>query len=317
MTPRPWAHTDLAVSPVALGAMRMIGRGGDPAAHDSVREAEDLVGAAIDCGINLIDHADIYVGGNCEKLFGEVLRRNPGWRDRLVLQSKCGIRFNSHRYDQSPGHIESSVDGILSRLGIEHLDVLLLHRPDPLFEPELVAGAFDRLHAAGKVRHFGVSNFSASQMQFLASALRRPIVANQIELSLFHPWALTEGVFVNRTESVFTGAEGLVDHCRAENVQVQAWSPVAGGGLAVSDPGKDDERKVAVRTAAESVGDRLGLRSVGVGIAWLLKHPAGIVPVVGTTKSERIREAARAVEVTMDDETWWELFRAALGRKLP
>lgn len=282
-----------------------------------VAAAEMLVETCLAEGITLFDHADIYGGGACESVFGRVLERHPDWRDRMILQSKCSIRFEPvHRFDASAAYIEASVDGILRRLRTDRLDVLLLHRPDPLLDPDEVAGAFSRLRDAGKVLHFGVSNFTAGQMRLLASRWPHPLVANQIQLSLMHPWPITEGVFADRTDARYAAADGLLDHCRVENVQVQAWSPVAGGALSVSREG-DGERERAVREAVANAAQALGITPDAVGIAWLLRHPGGIVPILGTTKPARVREAATALRAEMSSNVWWDLFRASLGRKLP
>ncbi len=312
-----WKHTDLEVSPLAFGAMRFMGARDDPKDPERIRHAEEMVETCLECGINLFDHADIYGRGNCEAVFGEVLKRHPDWREKIVLQSKCGIRIGDlHRYDQSADYIDASVDAILQRLGVDCLDVLLIHRPDPLLHPGTVATTFDRLRRAGKVRYFGVSNFSVAQIQLLQSACDTPLVANQIQLSLIHPWSISEGLFVNRTERVFTGAEGVVDFCHREGIQLQAWSPVAGGLL--SKPSEsDDERTKSVRNAVAEVAAETGFSPEGVALAWILRHPAGIVPVIGTMKADRVRQCVPATEAAMDSDAWWRLLNASLGRRLP
>lgn len=312
-----WKHTNLHVSPLAFGALRFLGPKDNPEDPERVRNAEELVETCLASGINFFDHADLYGHGNCEKIFGAVLRRHPDWRGKMVIQTKCGIRVDGlHRYDQSPEHMIKTVEGSLQRLGVEQLDVLLVHRPDPLLDPASVASVFERLRSEGKVRYFGVSNFSVAQMRLLQSACDEPLVANQIQLSLLHPWAISEGVFVNRTESVFCGAEGVVDHCRREGIQVQAWSPVAAGHFS-KESDTDDERTKAVREAVAKVAAESGLSREAVALAWILRHPGGIVPIIGTMKPERVRESVQALDLQMDSDTWWRLFNAALGRRLP
>ena len=281
--------------------------------------AERALDAALDGGVTVFDHADIYAGGRSEEVFGQWLAARPGVRDRLVLQTKCGIRFRDDppgappRYDASYEHVVASVDGSLRRLGVEAVDVLLLHRPDPLMDPGEVAHAFSTLRAAGKVRAFGVSNYSAAQVDLLAQALAAPLVANQVQLSLLHRDAIDAGVEVNRTGDD-SQAAGLVDACWQRGLRVQAWSPVAGGALG------RDSLEPALHPLRDLVGDLAGSYGTtpsGVLLAWLLRHPARIQPVVGTTTPDRIAAACAAAGVRLSREDWYRLFVTARGGELP
>ncbi len=303
---------DLAPSRIAYGCMTLGGLDRQP-------DVEAAVDAALDGGITLFDHADIYARGRSEELFGRVLADHSGLRDRVVLQSKCGIRFADDppgapgRYDLSYRHIVDSVEGSLRRLGTDRLDVLLLHRPDPLLEPDELARAFDELYAAGKVRAFGVSNFSVEQVDLLAAVVRQPLVANQVQLSLLHPGPVDAGVEVNRPGPSYRAA-GLLDGCWRRGLRVQAWAPIAGGALSRSDPAPEH---AALAERVRAVADRLGATPLAVVLAWVLRHPAGVQPVVGTTNVGRITEACAALDVSLSREDWYALFEAARGARVP
>ncbi len=318
----PQTTTD--VSRIAYGCMN-IGGSWDrsPLTDAEISRASRAVHAALEGGITLFDHADIYCRGKSEEVFGAVLRSSPGLRAKMVLQSKCGIRVAGDpvpglpgRYDFSAGHILASVEGSLRRLGTETLDVLLLHRPDPLVEPEEVARAFDALHRSGKVRSFGVSNHTAGQIELLRSAVDQPLVINQVELSLLHHHLVNEGVIADRNEAGSPRAEGTLDYCRLHNILIQAWAPVAGGQL--FDPAPDAEGRV--RAASELVAAMAaekGTSSEAVALAWLLRHPAHIQPIIGTTQPGRIAASCLADGVELSREEWYALFTAGRGAKVP
>lgn len=283
-----------------------------------IKKAEAIVGTALELGINLIDHADLYGAGICEEIFGDLLKRNPIWREQIILQTKCGIQHQDGigRYNHRPDYILDCIDKSLQRLQSEQIDVFLLHRPDPLLDPEAIASAFSKARSEGKVRYFGVSNYSKAQIELLQKYLDAPLVANQIQLSLLHPWPLSEGVFVNHEDAVFTGIEGTVEHCRMQDIQVQAWSPIASGQL--SNPSdKDNPRSLAVREVLSGISQETGYTYEAIGLAWILKHPAKVVPIVGTQSPDRLRSMTQALEIHLSDLQWWKLFRAALGRDLP
>ncbi|MDA3960480.1 MAG: aldo/keto reductase [Planctomycetota bacterium] len=256
--------------------------------------------AAYEAGYRLFDHADIYAGGACESLFGEILKEVSGMRDAICLQGKVGIRAG--RYDFSREHLLEAVDGVLKRLGVDRLDVLLLHRIDLLADPVEVAEVFQALLDQGKVSHFGVSNASPSQLRMLQAHSPVPLVANQVEINL------------DRTEAVY---DGTLDQCLELGVSPQAWCPI--GGVAYGAWGKFASpaqwRLVEAeldRQAAHYGGDR-----VGINLAWLLKHPAKIIPLIGSTTPERITTALAASEIAYTREDWYLLNEARRGQRMP
>jgi predicted oxidoreductase len=320
----PIARTDLVVSRIALGCMQLGGSWDvtEPTGVERSR-AMRLVATAVEQGINLFDHADIYACGKSEAVFGEVLQQMPGLRQCIVIQSKCGIRFadtpsagDPARYDFSYGHIMESVEGSLRRLRCDHLDILLLHRPDPLLEPEEVAKAFDALHRSGKVRYFGVSNHNAGQIALLQRYLAQPLVINQLELSLLHSSLIDEGVAVNTETAPCTAATGTLDYCRAQGISIQAWSSLAGGALIVP-PATASSRVRAAADRVAALADACATSREAIALAWLLRHPAGIVPVVGTTRVERLLACCQADDITLSREQWYGLYSAARGVPLP
>ncbi|WP_334177874.1 aldo/keto reductase [Pseudoxanthomonas sp.] len=313
----------LPTSRIAYGCMQL-SRAWDatPVTAEERRHAQHLVETALGAGITLFDHADIYARGKSEQVFGDVLRASPSLRGRMVLQSKCGIRFADDppgtpgRYDVSHAHIVASVEGSLSRLGVEHLDVVLLHRPDALMEPEEVARAFDDLQAAGKVRHFGVSNHTAGQIELLRRHVRQPLIVNQVEVSLLHPYLIDDGVVANTTGHVYASAGGTLDYCRLHDIRVQAWSPLAGGKLATTS-GFADPVIRATSTLLRQLAEEKGVTPEAIQLAWLLRHPAGIQPIVGTTDPARLAACCAADDVVLTREEWYALFTAARGARVP
>jgi len=281
--------------------------------------AAAMLDAAVEAGITLFDHADIYTRGKSESVFGEALRQRPGLREKILLQTKCGIRFANDpqpgdpgRFDFSGDHILRSVEGSLRRLQTDHVDVLLLHRPDPLVEPEEVARAFDALHAAGKVRYFGVSNHTPGQMALLQKFLRQPLVVNQLELNLIHSGMIEDGVLANQTANTYSGQTGILDYCRLHGILIQAWAPVANGKL-IDPPRGADELTRKAAAAVKQMASAKGTTREAIALAWLLRHPAGIQPIVGTTRPERLWAAVKADEVELTREEWYGLWVAARG----
>lgn len=267
----------------------------------------DFIHGCLDLGITTFDNADIYGGYSYEGVLGAALMAEPGLRSRMELVTKCGIQLiNSrrpgnrvHHYDTGRDHIIASAENSLRELRIDYLDLLLIHRPDPLMDADEVAGAFDALRAAGKVRHFGVSNFMPWQFHLLQSRLDIPLVTNQIELSVLYLDPLHDGT---------------LDQLQRLRVPPMIWSPLAGGRL--FDP--SDERAVRVRAALERVGRELGGAGVDqVAIAWLLRHPARALPVLGTGKIERVRAAADAEGLALDRQQWFAIWEASAGREVP
>jgi predicted oxidoreductase len=277
-----------------------------------MRIAEDrergkqAIRAAVDAGYTLFDHADIYGGGQSESVFGEVLRETPGLRDRLLIQSKCGIRIaddsGPQRYDFSAGYIIESVDGSLRRLGVAQLDILLLHRPDFLMRADQVAGTFAKLRESGKVGHFGVSNFSTAQLELLQSALSEPLLVNQVEINLHNIDALGNGV---------------LDQCQRLGISPQAWCPLA---LVAYAPwgntfSQDDEARILAELDRQA--SDYGVEPWLVVLAWLIRHPARIAPIIGSTTPDRIRSAVKALDIDYSREDWYRLLEARNGQPVP
>ena len=291
---------------------------GGPVTEADIAHAHEAVEAALSIGIRLFDHADIYRRGKAEAVFGELLKRDAGLRAKVRLQSKCGIRFGDDsapgRYDLSAEHIEASVDGILKRLAVEHIDILLLHRPDPLMQPAEVARAFGRLKAAGKVGHLGVSNMHAGQMGWLQSALSEPLVANQLEISLAKLDAIDAGTTFNDPQAVARPGgvawAGTLEYAQQHGVQLQAWGSLAQGRF--SDPAAS-----AAAAVVHEIAETHRATANAVLLAWLLRHPAGIQPVIGSGNAERIRACGNAVKIQLSRDEWYRLYVAARGEALP
>lgn len=317
MRTTPFGQSDLLSTRLIYGCMRIPGTWDVDKIDDTRRrEAFAALDAAVGAGYNHFDHADIYAHGECETIFGGYLRANPGLRDRIIITTKCGIRWMGdppsqdqtraapHRYDFSAEWIESSCEGSLRRLGIDTIDVYLLHRPDLLMDPHEIAAAFDRLHAAGKVRHFGVSNFTPSQTSLLQAALDRPLVCNQIEV---HPLRL----------SPFE--DGTLDDLYKRGITPTSWSPVAGGRLFQDGGGDapDDQHHTALLGALDVEAADQGVSRAAILMAWLLKHPSGILPIVGSRNPGRIRDAVAGESIDLSREAWYRILLAARGKPLP
>lgn len=325
MQPIPLPHTTLTGSKLILGCMGL----GGGWARDTVltkaheQEARAFLDAGLELGANFYDHANIYARGRSEEVFGRILKERPGLRDQLILQSKVGIRWaddpagTPQRFDFSRQNILEATDGILHRLGTDYLDILLLHRPDVLWEPEEIAEAFALLKAQGKVRYFGVSNQNRFQMEYLQSVLPDPLVANQMQMSLLHSGFAEVGISFNQSAPRYpNGWEGTVEYCRQHRVVMQAWSPVDRGVLTGDVSNQPDSVKAAAALVKKLAADH-GVPPEAIQLAWLLKHPAGIQPVLGTSKPERLRACARALDVTLSREEWYSLFAAARGAPMP
>lgn len=292
-------------SALAVGCMRI--------SSMSEKELSAYIHTALDCGVNFFDHADIYGGGECEALFGRVLAAEPGLRDKLVLQSKCGIRKGL--YDFSREHILESVDGILGRLHTDHLDFLLLHRPDALMEPEEVGEAFDCLEAAGKVRHFGVSNFNSRQMELLQSGLRQPLRANQMQFSVACTGMIDHALCTNTEFPHAADRDGeILDYCRLKGVTMQAWSPFQYGffeGVFI-----DNEKFPELNATLQKMGEKYGISKSAMAAAWILRHPANMQVIAGTTNATRLKDLSTAAGIELSRPDWYEIYLSA-GNRLP
>lgn len=323
MSKLPLRNSFPSLSSLGLGCM---GFGGDwsaePYRAEHVSEMHAAVDAALEAGINFIDHADIYTLGKAESVFGEIIKQRPELREQLVIQSKCGIRFDDDlgpgRYDFSTSWITQSVEGILSRLNIEQLDILLLHRPDPLMELDEVVEVFDELTAQGKVKCFGVSNMHAHQIAYLQSGLNAPLVANQLEMSLRNLDWLNESVTAGMsagTQNHFS--PGILEYCRSNNVQIQAWGCLAQGLFSGRNLDGQPDNVIATANLVAALADEYNVPREAIVLAWLMRHPANIQPIIGTTNIERIKACARATEVSLTREQWYQLYVTSRGERLP
>lgn len=294
----------LKVPTIAIGCMR-IGEMGE-------KETAAFLDTALQNGANFFDHADIYGRGKCETVFGKAIANLP--REELILQTKCGI-VPGKMFDFSCQHIMESVEGSLKRLNTDYIDILLLHRPDALMEPEEVAKAFDALKSAGKVRHFGVSNQNPYQMQLLQNYLDMPICANQLQFSIMHAPMIQSGINVNMyNDSALNRDGGVLDYCRLHGITIQPWSPLQHGffkGCFI-----DNEKFPELNAALETIGNKYGVSKTTIAFAWILRHPAKMQPVTGTTNLMHLSDCLKAADIAITREEWYEIYRAA-GNVLP
>lgn len=273
-----------------------------------------FLSASLDAGLYFFDHADIYGGGECESLFGEAMVRLGVARDAYVLQSKCGI-VPGKMYDFSEEHILASVDGSLRRLRTDRLDFLLLHRPDALMRPEEVAAAFDKLAASGKVLRFGVSNMHPYQIELLQSCVRRPLCVNQLQFSPAHAGMITAGLEANmRTEGAASHDGYVLDYCRLHGIAIQAWSPLRYGLL--EGVYLDDPRFASLNACLARIAGERGVAKSAIVAAWILRHPAAMQVVTGTSNARRLSEMAEGARIELSRAEWYEIYLSA-GNRLP
>lgn len=306
--------SNIEITRLAYGCMRISGSWDRTKVNDEVlKKGIHSIETAVDAGYTFFDHADIYGDTACESIFGKAIKLHPGWREKLVIATKCGIRFEDeplpgqpHRYDFSYEHIVRSVEESLERLQIETIDLLMLHRPDFLADPEEIARAFVQLREEGKVREFGVSNFRPSLVSAVQSAIPFALQVNQVEIHA-------------RRLASFT--DGTLDQCQERKITPMAWSPLCGGKLATgyvpAPESPDYAHQVAVLKALDTAAQDFGTDRTVIALAWLLRHPSGIVPVVGSANPVNIRNAARATEIELNRDTWYRILLAARGEKLP
>ncbi|UQZ33499.1 aldo/keto reductase [Paenibacillus sp. PK3_47] len=299
------ANGALEVAEISLGCMRI--------ADLSSKEADVHIHSAVEAGIDFFDHADIYAAGKAEEVFGDVLAASPGLRDQVMIQTKCGIRNGF--FDFSKEHIVQSVENSLKRLKTDYVDVLLLHRPDTLMEPEEVAEAFEYLEQKGMVKHFGVSNLNPLQIELLKKNVKQPLLFNQLQLSIMVTGMIDAGFNVNMTNSASVVHDGgILEYSRLHDMTIQPWSPFQYGffeGVFLGNDKFPELNQVINRMAEEkSVAD------TAIAIAWLLRHPAHMQPIVGTTNTQRLLDIAKASDITLTRQEWYEIYRAA-GNKLP
>jgi predicted oxidoreductase len=307
----PLGPTDILVPNITAGMMRISDKSAD--------DIRTLYSACREAGIDFFDHADVYGSEKhqCERRFAESLALSPSEREQITIQTKAGIVGDGPYFDFSYDHLVTSVEGSLTALGTDYLDILLLHRPDALVEPDEVARAFDHLESTGKVRHFGVSNHTPRQIDLLAASVRQPIVANQLQLSLPHAPIVAQGVTANMQgteQSLTLDGGGILDYCRLHRITVQAWSPFQGGfftGVFLDNP-----EYAELNTVINDLADDYDVPPIAIATAWITRHPAGIQVVLGTTTPQRVSDAARGSDIPLTRAEWYALFRAA-GYRVP
>lgn len=303
---------DMQASALVLGCMRLTRLTGS--------ELDLHLKTALELGINFFDHADIYGGnGTCERHFGEWLRANPSLRSQMLIQSKCGIVQNEARqnisFDFSYDHILKSVENSLQNLGIEQLDVLLLHRPDALFEPEEVAATFDELYASGKVRAFGVSNMHSRQIELLQSGTSHKLIANQLQFGPAHTGMIDHAIRMNTTLPLAGDLDSAtLDYCRLHGMTIQAWSPFQSGFIAGTYMNNPEYPEL--NAALEEVGRKYGITKNGAVAAWIARHPAKMQVIAGTMNTQRLREIAAGMDIPLSREDWYRIYSSE-GRALP
>lgn len=304
-------YSSLTVSSVVLGLMRI--------KDMQDKEIDALFHTAVDAGVNMIDHADIYGGKRhvCEARFGDAVKLSASQRDKLIIQSKVGIVTSGPYFDFSKENILAGVEGSLKALKTEYMDVLLLHRPDTLMEPEEIAEAFDKLHASGKVRHFGVSNQTPGQIELLKTAVKQPLLFNQVQFSIAHANLVTQGIAVNMggLDQSIDRDLGLLDYSRLKGMMLQAWSPFQKGffeGVFIGDR-KD---YAALNDVLDELAKTHKSTPTGIATAWIIRHPANIQVIAGTTNAGRIKEMAAGSDIRLSREEWYRIFRAA-GHTVP
>ena len=299
--------TSLSVPRIVVGCMRL----------NELRPAqiETLIAGALECGANFFDHADIYGRGECESLFAKAIGMNAAKREKMILQSKCDIRPEQQMYDCSKAYLLSAADGILSRLQTDYLDILLLHRPDALMEPEEVAEAFDRLHSTGKVRYFGVSNQNPGQIRLLQKYLPQKLLIDQLQLSITNSTMISSGIHVNMLDdAAVCRDDGVLDYCRLHEITIQAWSPFQYGmfeGTFLQNPKFPELNKTLSELA-----QKYAVSETTIAAAWVLRHPAKMQLIAGTTKLSRLQEICGATDLTLSREDWYAIYRAA-GNTIP
>ncbi|WP_297713112.1 aldo/keto reductase [Clostridium sp.] len=299
------ANGNITASEIGLGCMRI--------ADLDKKEVNNLINTALDCGINFFDHADIYGKGKSEEIFSESISLTPSLREKIIIQSKCAIRPGM--YDYSKEHILTSVDGILKRLKTDYLDILLLHRPDTLMEPEEVSEAFEKLYNEGKVRNFGVSNHNSMQIELLNKYLKNKITINQLQFSIMHTGIIDSGLNVNMKNSPSIDRDNsILEYCRLNDITIQAWSPYQYGffeGTFIDNP-KFPELNKKLKELAE----KYNVSSTAIATAWILRHPAKIQTIVGTTNENRLKDICTASNVNLTRQEWYEIYLSA-GNMLP
>lgn len=299
-------ETSLEASRIIMGCMHL--------SELNKKDAHTLIATALDCGINYFDHANMYDDGKCEERFAEAAGMKDDLREKVIIQSKVGIRHGC--YDFSRAYMIKEVEGSLKRLKTSYLDVLLLHRPDTLMEPEEIAEAFDYFHNKGMVRYFGVSNQHPLQMKLIQRYVKQKLIVNQLQLSMTFAPMLDAGLNVNMKTDQSTDRNGyIMEYCRLHDITIQAWSPYQYGHMEGVYIG-DRKKFPALNKEIDKVAEKYGIKPEGVVTAWISRHPAKIQAVIGTTKPARMKECAAGADVRIDREEWYSLYRAA-GQEVP
>lgn len=310
-------NTNLQASAVALGIMRMVSL--------NVDDAAKVLDTVTDKGVNFIDSADIYGGGKSEEIFGQALKQSGVKREDLIIQSKGGIVLDpkrSHgdlvfgqRYDFSKQHLIEAVDGILKRMGIDYLDFFLLHRPDALMEPDQIAAAFDELQAAGKVRHFGLSNCNPMQVELIQSAISQKLMVNQLQFGVMHTGPIDFGLHVNMSDDRSVNHDGeIIEYSRLHNMTIQAWSPYQYGMF--EGPFIDNPKFPELNKKLQELADAKGVTKNAIATAWILRHPANMQVILGSMNQEHLKESIAGADVELTKQEWYDVYFAA-GNTLP
>lgn len=299
-------QSNLRVPVIGIGCMRLNSL--------TEQEAEHYLHTALENGVNFFDHADIYGGGVCEEFFAKTIGMNSCLREKIILQSKCGI-VPGRVFDLSKEHILSAVDGSLERLNTDYLDVLLLHRPDALAEMEEIAEAFDILYSSGKVRYFGVSNYNPMQIQLLKKWVKQPIIVNQLQFSIMHAAMVSSGINVNMNTSEAIDRDGSVlDFCRLNDITIQAWSPFQYGFF--EGTFLDNEKFPELNNKIRLIASKYGVSNTTIALAWILRHPARMQPIIGTMNISRLLDCIKAADICLSRQEWYDIYVAA-GHILP
>ena len=290
---------------IIVGCMRMDSR--------TPQELANMIDDLADRGIRFYDHADIYGHGKCEELFGEAMQLANTPREDLIIQSKCGIRDGW--YDLSKDYILDSVDGILNRLQTPYLDLLILHRPDALMEAKEIAEAFDQLQKSGKVRHFGVSNFTPEQIRLLQTEVKQPLLVNQLQLSIPNAWMISQGLEANMpTQGALDRTGHVLEQMRQMGITIQTWSPLQYGDW--EGTFLDNPEFAELNKTLQQLADKYNVSKSAIAAAWILRHPAGMQVVTGSSRMDRILDMAKARKVDLTRKEWYDLYRAA-GHRIP
>jgi len=294
----------------------------EPLGKAEFNQAHQVVEHVLANNINVFDLADIYQFGKSEQVIGNVLKENPSLRDDMIIQSKCGIRFDDEhgpkRYDLSGDWITQSTHNILERLNTDYLDILVLHRPDPLMDADEIATTLSKLKANGKVKHFGLSNMHAPQAAYLAKAIEQPLVVNQIELSLTNLAWLEEGIYAGNPDGAHVNfTSGTLEYAATNNMQIQSWGSLSQGLFCGRDVSGESQAVQQTAQYVKTLSEHYNTSTEAIVLSWLMQHPAAIQPVIGSTNIERITACTQALEVAITRGQWYQIYTLARGAELP